>query len=42
MRTSLNMSRQESLDEGYVNPGGLLWNGVELVEDDPTVLGDLN
>lgn len=37
MRTSLSMYRSESLDEGYVYPGGLLWNGEELIEDKPDV-----
>jgi hypothetical protein len=29
------MYREESLDEGYVYPAGLLWTGEELIEDKP-------
>jgi hypothetical protein len=35
MRTSLAMYREQSLDEGYVYPGGPLWDGEELVQDKP-------
>ncbi|KFA73044.1 hypothetical protein S40288_03256 [Stachybotrys chartarum IBT 40288] len=34
---SLAMYRDQSLDEGYVYPGGPLWTGEELVEDKPNV-----
>lgn len=31
------MYREQSLDEGYVYPGGPLWNGEELIQDKPNV-----
>lgn len=35
METTLAMYRQEQLDENYVYPGGLLWDGEKLMEDKP-------
>lgn len=37
MLTSLEMYRMQSIDEGYVYPGGPLWDGENLVQDKPDV-----
>lgn len=36
MVTSIDMSRGQTLDEGYVYPGGPLWDGTSLIEDRAT------
>ena len=36
MSTSLAMYRQEVIDEGYVYPGGKLWDGERVVQDGPS------
>ncbi|KAI0166931.1 glycosyl hydrolase family 61-domain-containing protein [Hypoxylon sp. FL1284] len=37
MSTTLDMYRNEVLDEDFVYPGGMIWDGEKLVVDKPTV-----
>lgn len=37
MAVSIAMYREEMVDENYVYPGGLIWDGESLVEDKPVL-----